>query len=211
MYTNQFQNQAIAILRNIDDSQLTPVVQGLHESGIRFLEIAANANNSEEENARRIVNVVNLNLPGLHVGAGTVTTPEYVRAAAEAGAEFILSPDTIASVIGMTKKIGLISIPGAFSPTEVRHAYEQGADIIKIFPAATLGPSYCKDLLAPMPGIPFCAVGGVNEKNALDFIRGGAMCVGIGSALFPKAPNGGIDLAAMRERASALVAELQSA
>ena len=209
MHTTQFQNQAIAILRNVSDSQLISVVDGLYEAGIRFLEIAANANATDSENVRRIHDAVTLNLDGLHVGAGTVTTPEYVRKAADAGAEFILSPDTISPVIGMTKKLGLISIPGAFSPTEIRHAYEKGADIIKIFPAATLGPTYFKDILAPMPGIPFCAVGGVNDKNALDFINGGAMCVGIGSALLPKKADGSIDLDNMKEKATALVSELR--
>ncbi|WEV63914.1 bifunctional 4-hydroxy-2-oxoglutarate aldolase/2-dehydro-3-deoxy-phosphogluconate aldolase [Bifidobacterium sp. ESL0732] len=208
MKVNEFVGQAIAILRSINVQQLPEVVDGLYESGIRFLEIASDSHISDMGNAERISTVTEMGLPGLHVGAGTVVSAEGVQQSAFAGAEFILSPDSIGEVIDMTKKLGLISIPGAFSPTEIRHAYDRGADIVKIFPAERLGTQYIKDLMAPMPGIPLCAVGGVNERNAAEFIACGSTCVGIGSSLFPKNSEGIIDIAAMKDKAATLVSSL---
>ena len=117
------------------------------------------------------------------VGAGTVTTVELVELTAKYGGSFIISPDTNAAVIRKTRELGLVSMPGAFTPTEVLQAYEAGADVVKLFPAGSLGVGYFKAICAPISHVKIMAVGGINEKNAADFIAAGAVGVGVGGNL----------------------------
>jgi len=120
------------------------------------------------------------------VGAGTVLTVENVRQAAEAGAQYMISPNTDEAVIKETKNLGLVSIPGAMTPTEVVSAYNMGADIVKLFPAAVLGLGYVKALLSPISHIPITAVGGINAQNAQSFIDAGCVGVSVGGNLVNK-------------------------
>ena len=120
------------------------------------------------------------------LGAGTVMTAGQVKAAAAAGAGYIISPNTDRAVIETTKELGLISIPGAFTPTEAATAYAWGADVVKLFPAGLLGPAYIKALTGPLPHIPFMAVGGIDAQNMNDFLRAGAVGVGVGGNLVDK-------------------------
>ncbi|HEY0118883.1 MAG TPA: bifunctional 4-hydroxy-2-oxoglutarate aldolase/2-dehydro-3-deoxy-phosphogluconate aldolase, partial [Cellulomonas sp.] len=174
-------------------------------AGVRLLEVTFDRGRTPEANAARVALVVRLGLPGLRVGAGTVLTPDEVTAAADAGAEFVLSPDTREQVIRATKRLGLFSIPGALTPSEVGRAHDAGADVVKIFPAALLGPGYLRELHGPLPDVAFCAVGGVSVANARAFLDGGAVCVGVGSALLPRASDGTIDLPAVTQSATALL------
>ena len=126
------------------------------------------------------------------VGAGTVMTVEQVRLAAEAGAEYMISPNTEPEVIYATKQLGKVSIPGAMTPTEVAYAYQCGADIVKMFPAGILGPGYIKAVKAPLKHVPVTAVGGVNAKNCVEFFKAGASGVGVGGNLVsPELVNAG--------------------
>lgn len=197
--------KVVAILRAVPDGELLDVTGALHAAGVRLLEIAFDRGRTPEANAARISLVVRAELPGLHLGAGTVLTPDEAAAAADAGAEFVLSPDTRGDVIRATKRLGLLSIPGALTPSEVGRARDDGADVVKIFPAAALGPGYLRELHGPMPDVPFCAVGGVSVANARAFLDSGAVCVGVGSALVPRAGDGAIDLLGATEIATALV------
>ena len=113
-------------------------------------------------------------------------SPEQVRQAAEAGAKYIISPNVDPAVIAETKKLGLVSIPGAMTPTEAAWAYSLGGDIIKLFPAGNLGASYIKALKAPLKHIPVTAVGGVNAKNCTEFFKAGVIGIGVGGNLVSK-------------------------
>lgn len=113
-------------------------------------------------------------------------TSENVKQAAGAGAEYIISPNINESVIKKTKQLGLISIPGALTPSEIINAHQMGADIVKLFPAATLGLEYIKAILSPINHIPITAVGGITSENARSFIDIGCLGVGVGGNLVNK-------------------------
>ncbi|MGF1634210.1 MAG: bifunctional 4-hydroxy-2-oxoglutarate aldolase/2-dehydro-3-deoxy-phosphogluconate aldolase [Phycisphaerae bacterium] len=120
------------------------------------------------------------------VGVGTVLDAATAAAAIHAGAQFVVSPVLDRGVIETTLKYGKVSVPGAYTPTEVLAAFAAGGDVIKIFPATTLGPGYLKDLRGPMPQLRLTPTGGVTVENAGDWIRAGAVCIGAGSDLCPK-------------------------
>ena len=120
------------------------------------------------------------------LGAGTVLDPETAAHAIDAGARFIVSPSTNIATIGMAKAKGVAVFPGALTPTEVITAWQAGADIIKIFPANVMGPSYFKDLHGPFPNIPFMPTGGVDLNTAKTWLESGAIALGVGGALIDK-------------------------
>ena len=122
----------------------------------------------------------------MYVGAGTVTSVELVDMAAEAGALYMISPDMDEEVIKRTRELGLVSMPGAYTATEAKKAYNAGADFVKLFPCIGDAPAYVKALCAPLSHIPFLAVGGVDANNANAFIKAGAVGVGVGSSLVNK-------------------------
>lgn len=150
-------------------------------------------------------------LEGVTLGAGTVLDSETARAAILAGARFIVSPTLSASVITTCRRYGVVSIPGAFSPTEMLAATELGADLVKLFPASTLGPSYVRDVMAPMPQLRLIATGGVTLENAAAFIKAGACAVAIGGSLVDRATVASGNLAVLTERARAFRAAVQEA
>ena len=144
-----------------------------------------NALNSIEELKKRYGEDISL-------GAGTVVEVDDVLRVKDLGAEFIISPNVDVGVIKKTKELGLLSIPGAFTPSELFVAHKSGADMIKIFPAKILGLSYVKHLKGPFPDISFMATGGIDEINANDYIESGYEALGIGSSLTTIA-NGNMD------------------
>ena len=117
------------------------------------------------------------------VGAGTVLDPETARLAVSAGAQFVVAPNLNPELIRFCRRYSVPVLPGAFTPTEIVAAWEAGADLVKVFPVRAVGPSYLRDVLAPLPQIRLVAVGGVTLENAGDFIRAGATAVGIGGEL----------------------------
>lgn len=171
-------NKIIAIIRGANPDDVLKIAQALHEGGVNTLEITMNSPRALsvlEEVSRQMEDNV-------QVGAGTVLDAETARTAILAGAKFIISPTVNPETIRMTKRYGAVSIPGAFTPTEILSAYELGGDIIKVFPAR-LGPGYIKDLRGPLPHIPLLPTGGVTLGNIREFIEAGAVGCGIGSAL----------------------------
>lgn len=121
------------------------------------------------------------------VGAGTVTGIDSCAAALDAGARFVVGPNTDEEVVRRCNAAGVLVCPGALSPTEVVRAVEAGADVVKIFPAGNLGgPAYIKALRGPLPDVAFIPTGGVNLSNAGDYIRAGAVAVGVGGSLVDK-------------------------
>jgi 2-dehydro-3-deoxyphosphogluconate aldolase/(4S)-4-hydroxy-2-oxoglutarate aldolase len=120
------------------------------------------------------------------VGAGTVLDPETARAVILAGAEFIVTPTLNLRVIEVCHRYGKVVIPGTFTPTEILTAWEAGADIVKVFPAGTVGPKYLSDIRGPLPQIRLTPTGGVTLENTPDFIRAGAVAVSVATALVDK-------------------------
>src|SRR5947207_2365727 len=120
------------------------------------------------------------------VGVGTVLDPETARDAIAAGAQFVVSPAFDEKIVENTRRLGKICIPGAFTPTEILRAWRAGADVVKVFPSTSLGPTYFKDILAPLPMLKLTPTGGVDIQNAGAWIKAGAVFVGAGSALVTK-------------------------
>ena len=122
----------------------------------------------------------------LLVGAGTVIRPEQVAMTYNAGGHYLVTPTTQPEIIRMGKALGLGLFPGAFSPSEILAAWEAGADAVKVFPVSSVGPGYIKAVRGPLSHIPLMAVGGVNEKNAADFMKAGCVGLGVGGNLVNK-------------------------
>jgi 2-dehydro-3-deoxyphosphogluconate aldolase/(4S)-4-hydroxy-2-oxoglutarate aldolase len=117
------------------------------------------------------------------IGAGTVLTAEDAERCANAGAQFIVSPACIEEVVRTSRALDLVVMPGAFTPTEVLTAWQWGADFVKVFPAARLGPRYLADLLAPLPNVRLVPTGGITADNAGEYLSAGASLLGLGSWL----------------------------
>ena len=119
----------------------------------------------------------------LLVGAGTVLDVEACRRSVDAGAQFVVSPAFDSGVVDHCRKHGVLPVPGALTPTEVARARQDGADLVKLFPARIATPSYVRDLLGPFPALQLMPTGGIDEAGASDYLAAGAAVVGIGSRL----------------------------
>lgn len=179
------EHKIIAIVRGIPSAQIVELVRAMVSGGVRCVEVTFDQS-SEEKQKDTLKSIAAIQAAfgaEVSVGAGTVMSVEQVHQALEAGAEYIISPNVNEAVIRETKKLGMVSIPGAYTPTEVAAAYEFGADIVKLFPAGILGPGYVKALKAPLKHIPLTAVGGVSPDNCASFIEAGCISVGCGGNL----------------------------
>ncbi len=172
----------VPIFRFKDTKPLMDTCQALVEGGINTFEITMGVPNALEA----IRSLVATFGDKIVVGAGTVLDPETARAAILAGAEYIVAPGLNVEVIELCRRYSKVVLPGALTPTEILAAWEAGADMVKVFPVRAFGPAYIKDILAPLPQVKLVAVGGVNTENAADFIRAGAVAVGMGSELLDK-------------------------
>lgn len=177
----------VAIVRGVYGEDVLRLAEALKEGGIRLMEITFDQA-SDPMKTVEAIRLLERNFVGeILPGAGTVMTKEQVTMACEAGAKYIISPNVDEGVISATKELGLLSMPGAMTPTEIAAAYGMGADIVKLFPASALGVSYLRAVKAPLSHIPIMAVGGIDENNAGDFIRAGAAGIGAGGKLVNKA------------------------
>lgn len=171
-------HRVVAILRGCDPAHILPIAEALYAGGIRLLEITLNS-----RDALDAIKETNKHWSQkLLIGAGTVLTPDEAESAIAAGAKFILSPSLDIPTIQRTRELGALSIPGAFTATEILTAWRNGADMVKVFPAS-VGPHYFRDLRGPLPQIPLMPTGGVNLENIRQFQKAGAAAFGIGSAL----------------------------
>ena len=175
----------VAIVRGIPSTQIVGLAAALEKGGVTCVEVTFDQ--SSEEKARDTLASIRAIKEALGdrmcVGAGTVMSPEQVRQAVEAGAEYMISPNVDEEVIRETKRLDKVSIPGAMTPTEAAFAYKCGADIVTMFPAGILGAGYIKAVKAPLKHIPLTAVGNVNVDNCAEFIKAGAVGVGVGGSL----------------------------
>lgn len=180
--------KAVLIFRGITRDRLMDALKICCRTGVRMAEITFDATGkvTPEETAETI-SLVRRTFDGeIEVGAGTVINVEQAKLAHQAGATYLISPDTSAAVIRYANENGLVSMPGAMTPTEISEAYRLGADFVKVFPADSLGLSYVKAIRAPLSHIPMLAVGGVDEKNITDFLKAGLCGVGIGGGIVKK-------------------------
>lgn len=182
------ERKIIAIVRNLKSEYMLKLADALYIGGIDLIEITFNQNDPASwKVTAEAIKVIGKHMEGkMLVGAGTVITEEQLDMTKKAGAKFIITPNTNPDLIRKVKVYGLVSIPGAFTPSEIETAWEAGADMVKVFPAGNLGPSYIKAVKAPLSHIPLMAVGGVNEKNTADFIAAGCCGVGVGGNLVNK-------------------------
>jgi 2-dehydro-3-deoxyphosphogluconate aldolase / (4S)-4-hydroxy-2-oxoglutarate aldolase len=202
------ENGVVAIIRGAKPENILSIARALRDGGVRTLEITV-----ETPKVLSLIEQVSSEMGDeVIVGAGTVLDPETARAAIMAGAKFVFSPTVNIETIRMTKRYGVISIPGALTPTEILTAYENGADVIKVFPAHVFGPSYMKDLKGPLPHIPLMPTGGINLENLAAYIGAGAVAVGIGSNLVnTKKPIDEAALTLLRETAGQYVETVRQA
>jgi 2-dehydro-3-deoxyphosphogluconate aldolase/(4S)-4-hydroxy-2-oxoglutarate aldolase len=188
----------VAVVRSESGESLTKVVAALAEGGVIAAEVTFTVPDAVEviRQVRREVG------DAVVLGAGTVLDPETARAALLAGAEYIVSPIVNLDVIRLCRRYDKVVMPGAFTPTEVVSAWEAGADVIKIFPADVGGAAYLKALRGPLPQIRLMPTGGVDLTTAESFLKAGACCLGVGSALVdPKAIAAG-DFTRIRDLAA---------
>ena len=178
----------VVIVRGVYGQNCLNLVKALYEGGIELIEVTFDQS-SEENQAKTVstIKLINETMQGkVIMGAGTVTSLSMLNEAYNAGAKFIVSPDTNPEIIKATVQKGMVSMPGAMTPTEILTAYNSGADFVKVFPVLNLGFAYIKAVRGPFNNIPLLAVGGVNENNVGEFIKAGAVGAGVGGNLVNK-------------------------
>jgi len=169
--------RAVAVLRADDADLAYDVACAVLEGGIRALEVTMTVPDAS------LVMTRLASIDGALVGAGTVLTAEEVDQCVDDGAHFIFSPTCCQDVVVRSKERDVPVIPGAMTPTEVLTAWRMGADMVKVFPAARLGPAFLSDLRGPLPGIPLVPTGGITDENATDYLDAGAELLCLGSWL----------------------------
>ena len=199
------QSGVIAVIRLNDVSKLEQIISALSSGGIYALEITLTTPNA----VKIIAELARSTGKDFLIGAGTVLRPHEAEAVLAAGAQFVVSPVFNKQVVDLTTQADKVSIPGAFSSTEILQAWDSGADIVKIFPATALGPNYFKDIHGPLPGIRLTPTGGVSLENAADFIRAGAFCLGAGTALLDKKMIADSDWQGLQTRAMQFVEQVR--
>src|SRR5437588_7486015 len=191
----------VAVVRSPDSQQLVEVVRALAEGGVTVAEITMTV-----PGALDVVKRVRAELgDSVLLGAGTILDPETARAAILAGAEYIVAPTINLDVIKLCQRYDKLVMPGAFTPTEILTAWEAGADIVKVFPADVVGPAFFKAIKGPLPQIRMMPTGGVDLDTALDFLKAGACCLGVGSQLVEPAAVAARDFKRIRELAEQYV------
>jgi len=169
----------VAVIRMKDAAKLRAVVDAIAEGGVRAIEVTMTV-----PDAVALIAKLAPSLPSdVLLGAGTVTDAETARAVIDAGAQFVVSPVFRREVVAACHERGVAVAPGCFTPTEILDAHDAGADVVKVFPATALGPQFIKDVRAPLPQVRLMPTGGVTLDNAGEWIRAGAVAVGVGSAL----------------------------
>ncbi|AWM39007.1 KHG/KDPG aldolase [Gemmata obscuriglobus] len=169
----------VAVVRFSDPGPLVEVVKALAAGGVTVAEVTFTV-----PNALDVIREAKKQLGDrVLLGAGTVLDSETARAAFLAGAEFLVAPSLNLDVIKMARRYDKLVMPGAFTPTEVVTAWEAGADVVKVFPADVVGPAFFKALKGPLPQVKLMPTGGVDLNTAGEFLKAGAVCLGVGSQL----------------------------
>jgi 2-dehydro-3-deoxyphosphogluconate aldolase/(4S)-4-hydroxy-2-oxoglutarate aldolase len=169
----------VAVIRLHEANRLRAVVDALIDGGVRILEVTMTVPGAIE-----LIRNLSTSLPsGSLLGAGTVLDEATAARVIDAGARFVVSPVFKPGIIDVCRGRDVAALPGCFTPTEILTAWESGADLVKVFPATALGPTFFKDVKGPLPDVKLIPTGGVTLDNAGDWIRAGAAAVGVGTAL----------------------------
>lgn len=172
----------IGIIRNLSMEEVVQILPLYYEAGLTTIEITMNTAGAEE----MIGHARDLFKWKLNVGAGTVCTKNDLEKALDAGAQFIVTPIMRKKIIRACVKKEIPIFPGAFTPSEIYEAWSEGASMVKVFPAATLGADYIKDVKAPLVQVKLMPTGGIDLENIESFKKAGAEGFGVGSPLFKK-------------------------
>jgi 2-dehydro-3-deoxyphosphogluconate aldolase / (4S)-4-hydroxy-2-oxoglutarate aldolase len=199
----------VAIVRLDDLSQALPLSEALLAGGVTALEFTLT-----NRAALTVIKEVKAALPAFRdgtavIGAGSVLSAEDTVASIEAGAEFIVSPATDMNVLAVCRDHKIAAMPGAYTPTEILTAWRAGAAAVKVFPARALGPAYLKDVREPMPFLKLMPTGGVNLDNIGEYIKNGAVAVGVGGNLVDKKLVAAGDFEAIRQTAAKYIAAVR--
>lgn len=200
------ENGALGIVRVQQVEDLLSIVCALQDGGLECIEITMTT-----PGALRAIEEAVVRLQGVLIGAGTVLDAHTARQAILAGAEFLVTPTVKLDVIKVAHRYGKLIISGAMTPTEILTAWEAGADMVKVFPAAVLGPSFLKAVLAPLPQIPLVPTGGVTADTAGDYVQAGAVMVCAGGWLVDKKAVSEGRYQLLTERARQLVSAVRKA
>lgn len=176
----------ITIMRGVKGEQYLPLTEALWRGGVGLAEVTVNQSGDVRDTCDAISRMREAFDGRVEIGAGTVMTVAQLDEVLRAGATFIISPNSSRAVIEATKERGAVSIPGAFTPSEIASAYEWGADFVKLFPADALGIPYIKSITAPISHIPLLAVGGVTDANLGELFAAGIRGVGVGTNIISK-------------------------
>jgi len=196
--------RVVAVIRLDDPDKLRSVIEALAVGGVRVIEVTMTVPRAIE----LIGQVANGLRDDVMIGAGTVLDAATARQAIAAGARFVVSPVFRREVLAACHERGVPAMPGCFTPTEILDAWDAGADIVKVFPSTALGPTFIKDVGAPLPQVKLMPTGGVSIDNAADWLRAGAVAVGIGSALVDAAAVKAGDFASLTRRAEQIMASV---
>lgn len=203
--SRMIEGKMVAIVRLDNAEKLVDVAKALKAGGISVIEFTVSSpgvlDMIREASSHFGDEVV--------MGAGTVLDPETARAAILAGAEFIVTPTLNLATIELCKRYGKPIVPGALTPTEILTAWQAGADIVKVFPASTMGSSYLKSVLAPLPQIRLAPTGGVSADNAAEYLQAGAAVVAVGGKLVDKGAVALGDWQAITAQAEKLVTAVE--
>ena len=200
------ETRLVAVVRMSETRSLAPAMDALRRGGVRALEITMTTPGALDI----IAELAAAKGPGDLVGAGTVLDAAAAGRALDAGADFVVSPVLDADLIRICRDRGALVAAGGLTPTEIQSAWRAGADIVKVFPA-TAGPRYVRDLRGPFPSIRLMPTGGVTPDNAAEFVRAGACCVALGTALLDDTLVRNGDWPALAGRAARLVEALREA
>ena len=195
----------VAVARHLSADTVRDVADGLLRGGVRALEITLNDPQPQALDALHAA-ARHADNRELDIGAGTVLTIEAAQRAIDAGATFVVSPHTDPALVEWAAERAIPCFPGAFTPTEILAAWRAGAAAVKLFPASVAGPNFVREFRGPFPHIPLLPTGGVTADNAADFVRAGAIAVGLGSWLIGDGDSDGV-----AERASTVIAAVADA
>jgi 2-dehydro-3-deoxyphosphogluconate aldolase/(4S)-4-hydroxy-2-oxoglutarate aldolase len=191
----------VAVIRLQDPQKLRGVIDALMAGGVRALEVTMTV-----PGAIRLIEQIAPTLPPEFIlGAGTILDPETARMALLAGARYIVSPVYRPEVVKVCHRYDAAAMPGCFTPTEILDAWETGADVVKVFPATALGPGFFKDVRGPLPQVKMMPTGGVSLANAGEWIKAGAVAIGVGTAMVDSKAVGAADWATITDTAKKFV------
>ncbi|MFU8866305.1 bifunctional 4-hydroxy-2-oxoglutarate aldolase/2-dehydro-3-deoxy-phosphogluconate aldolase [Natronococcus sp.] len=199
---------ALAVLRGVDEDDVVPVARAMSEAGVGALEVTADGTRTYEKLAaidRELADTDTV------VGAGTVLDAASAQSVIDAGAEFVVSPHVDPEVVKVCNRHGVLSAPGVMTPTEAVTAIDAGADVLKMFPASTVGPGHIGALQGPLGDVDVIPTGGIGTDNLADYLEAGAVAVGAGSAIVDYDAIADGDMEQVRETAAAFVEAVEDA